>query len=170
MNTPQSPEIEPVTIHKVIHHAQLEQHTSDGWKIVESFDQNVAMQVTTPEYDPPYTQNGCASGGHYISAQSVALGLVRMFLISRESDSPIPALQSTIVELNSELKQKDAHAQSCEKTIAQYQKDLSLEKDDMGRLKKSFEQVQDSKRKLEGDIGKLRIEIGDSRMREILGR
>jgi len=171
--TPPTDHLPAFTIFHVFGESELESATRDGWVLHETYDVHVPMPIQQPMYEPHYNRNGCDYGGNHVSVNCTALGLMRRFLMTRSVDNPIPELKQQIETLTT--REIDLNKQFAERVGAIDQLNAKLERTGsthdllVAELKNQLKQATDTKHKLGGDIAKIRTEIGDARMRDILG-
>jgi len=150
----------------------LHDMTMQGWEVVERFEVDepivISEQVMPPQqqgYQPPPQELKHSQLGK------------RAYFRLRKSGNTI------VEELNTQLETLRSCASGNEKKIEELQKEIEKLKvdgvqmqsrlkgsqDNCEALRKQKEQVEQIKRQLEGDIGKIREHIGRKMMEEILG-
>lgn len=153
-------------------HDQLLDLTTQGWEVVERFE--IDEPITVREQVQPPQQNGYQPNP--VVLEHSQLGKQAYLRLRKRGETFISELNDQIVKLKSDStdvhnmcdalqKQVDALKAEC----AQVQSRLKGSQDNYELLRKQKEQVEQIKRQLEGDIGKIREQIGRKTMDEILG-
>lgn len=176
-----------LTCLRVVDGYELQGLTQRGWRVVETIITSEPIDIFVPmsEADRQARGHYPNSGGTYYDGQgqvpngmlrSKALGQICKYLIGQPMESALDLLVS-------QLEDAKALRAAAEAATAEAAKATKKAEEDLGRMTKSHEvcsadrdrhqktvyELQEQKRKLEVDIGKLRIALGDLRMKEILG-
>jgi hypothetical protein len=161
-------------VHKLIDGSQLEQHTLDGWEFV----MHVSSQVQScGDYVASYWDSNRNVNVPARQENRVVLE-VPMFVVARsiEVAKEEARAQSELRDLrgraeDAERKMDDSDRRLVEETKLREKAEAraKLETESTEKAWRSSENEREKNRRLEGDLGKLRAEIGAARCREILG-
>lgn len=172
---------------RVVDGYELESLTKRGWKVVETILTSEPVEIMITMTDAEMQQRGQMHGGcgqFYFDGvgqvpsgmkRSKALGQVCKFLVGQPEKD---ALDELATQLDSEKNKRH----QAEREFGEVAKVASKSEDDLAKLKLEMErcsegkerlqnrvfELDDLRRKLELDIGKLRTALGDLRMKEIL--
>lgn len=166
---------------KICKAANLEKETQSGWKLREvAFSDRV-------EAGTSYGRNVIAPGGysqHELTINPSFAVREPLFILERDTSADVVAYQERISDLETRLNQAvtagadltKLHAAECalrEKLDAElaFQKQrvsnqLAVLEDEVSK----HEETRTRFRKLESDLAKIRAEVGEARMREILAK
>lgn len=164
-------------LYKAVHHGQLEFESRQGWALEQVLVHDHAINI--PHQAPAQVvnnQNNNSGYSNYQSGTTVSVDtpvIVRepMFLLSKEMD-----VQTREDELTKLLKATEEERKKDLVTYDMLKKSHDSYKDEADRRTASLSaqiaiqnKLDEAKRKLEGDMGKIRKAIGDLKYFEIVG-
>ncbi len=145
--------------------------TMQGWEVVERFE--IDEPITVREASVPAQQNGYQPNP--IVLEHTQLGKQSYLRLRKSGDAIVCELNDQIVKLKSDNYNATGKLTELQKEIeklkadsVQVQSRLKGSQDNYEALRKQKEQIEQIKRQLEGDIGKIREHIGRKMMDEIL--
>jgi len=170
------------SVEKVVSGFELERVTSEGWTVVERFDQDEPMTLSREELPPPRDTSGY--NGYYpllnqnngsVTLNTVGLARKSFFRVRRDRSDIIVELQDELATARKEATDALKAVEEQRKNLSKWQSDLSAEKEATKRqheivdgLRTQMSEANAAKAKLERDIGKLREHIGRKAFEEIL--
>jgi ribosomal protein S21 len=179
-----------LTCLRVVHGHELEGLTRRGWKVVETLVETELQSVTEPASDSEMESIKRQYGGYVPQGQTYYDGSMSVPVGMRRRQIPVQVtkflvgepLESALEELVSQLEKEGTARGRAEREVADALTLTKKAEEESARLAKSHDvcskdrdrfhgevyELQAQKRKLEGDIGKLRVALGDLRMKEIL--
>jgi len=148
-------------VERVVRAENLYAETSVGWEVVERFDHDeiITFQETVPQQSGTYGTNSYAQQ---------KIGRVSSFRVRRAVNSPIEALHQQVCQLQTDVWREVERAKKAEKQLADTKALLNEERQQTERLRKERKQIEEIKRQLETDLGKVREYLGRKAFEEIL--
>lgn len=160
------------TIEKVIGLEKLEEATLAGWEVVARFETDEA--VPTSRMHVYEGQPNYYGPGKEVLYES-AVGRVAKFHVRFDSASTLARLNDELLALKNalcsakrNLEVSDKKTESLKKEGERLELELQRGVEDAKRLREKVRQTEDSKSRLEADLGKIRETIGRKAFQEIL--
>ena len=154
---------------------ELEKVTAEGWKLREVQDEQhqepgMAYMTSTPAEGNGYTTS------IMLQQQSPPVVVKRLvFVLERERDDELEALRMTVETVSNALTESNGARKIMEAELALSKERQAKAFDELEVTRKALEasraeriRSDELRRKLEGDVAKLRREIGEAKAREIL--
>jgi len=146
--------------------------TTKGWEVVERFDVDEVIH-TTEQVLPPM-QNGYQPPPTSITHEQI--GKQAYLRLRKDGESVLGELSEQLETLkdarDSDLRrlgELDKEAAKLKAEIERLSENLTRSHESNEALRKQKDQIEQIKRQLEGDIGKIREHIGRKTMDEVLG-
>jgi hypothetical protein len=167
-------------VEKVVREMDLELLTSQGWSVIERFDQDEPMDFSEEALPTiPPGQNGYCPQLNYqngsVTLRRAAIARRSFFRIRQDRTAIVAELQAELTQARSTCAESKKTIETHLKAIDKAAGDLRIQQDDNKRLTDDRERVRTQLRdaqtlntKLERDIGKLREHIGRKMFDEIL--
>lgn len=162
---------------KTIRPSELAQHTTDGWSIIDVFDEDrVAESWGKLPRVVPHTQPQYGVDDGTVSTSTPHVVRERFFVVRQQPESELARMATELSNMRTE--RDDARRTSADwknlcdrqaKEVNELKLNFDREAQLTGTLKKERVRDVEKIRKMEGDLGKVRAAIGELRMREILG-
>lgn len=158
---------------KVCQSFELEHETAAGWKLRE------IVVMDEQEQGLGYSSQEILPGNNYpsyVSKTSPPVVVRRaLFVLERDPESDLAMLHEQLLAANERARQAEATAKELEEERKRVQHKLvdvteacARAQQMADRDQKSLGLLRTSNQKLEADIGKIRREVGEARVREIL--
>ncbi len=168
-------------VEKVVREAELELLTSQGWSVIERFDQDEPMdflEEALPTIPPGQTGYYPTSFNHQngsVTLRRAAIARRSFFRIRQDRTAIVAEIQDELTQARSACEQAKTTIETHLKALDKAAGDLRIQQDDNKRLtegrdglRKHLADAQTLNAKLERDIGKLREHIGRKAFDEIL--
>lgn len=150
----------------------VERRCAEGFRLVEITHTDVVEETSR---DVPYEDDSNYSNHKQVLYTS---SVVRrpLFVMVQSGDTRVAQMTETILRLNKKVHELEESNESLQDDAKNLKNDLEYKKtalgsanDRLNRQDQDLETQRKRNRTLESDIGKLRVALGDLRMKEILG-
>ena len=160
-------------VFKLVKFIEVEAFTSIGWRLLGTVNRSSIATVFEHEPVPILSTNN----GTYTPPQTTSVNRHHvvddpLFLLGKDDESALAAMKSKVdacqltlaehAKCAEEMRKAKASVDRLTELVDERLNDLALQR------KSTFEAI-DGSRKMERDIAKLRVALGEVRMREILG-
>jgi len=160
-------------IYKCVHHVQLEHETRQGWTMeqVLAHDHAVNIQHTAPAQVVNNNQNSYSNSGNAIGVDSPVIVREPMFLLSKESEVETRENQllNQLTEGKKLLEEARENLKPITKERDSYKEEADSRTKQLNIAAGAQQKIDEARRKLEADMGKIRQAIGDLKYFEIVG-
>lgn len=159
-------------IHAVVHASEVERRSRQGWRVqevisssrVETASEGVAFPPNQNNYSPSY---GTVQRSHVVEEAQFLMWQDEAKYIE-DLNQEIIGLQSVAAEVQAALMSERETLKNTRTALELAQQRLKTEQEACGRERKLVEELRLSNRKMENDIAKIRVAVGERQMKDIL--
>lgn len=162
-------------IHAVIKANDVELRSRAGWRVQEVLKSSRVEVASESVSYPPQPNVGYATSPTYGTNTKSHVVEEFNFLMVQDETKYVADLQLEVERLRMEMTNARANLMSEQETLKntrtaleQAQQRLKVEQEACGRERKLVEELRLSNRKMENDIAKIRVAVGERQMKDIL--
>ena len=157
-------------VYKVVGPYEVEKHTMDGWALDKVLGHSYADKVQCQTPVSSQVPDNCYGGITQHPRDEVVQVHEPMFLLVKDLEliQKETMLTDEVADLKKKLELKQKERDQWEKTSEKLQREVESNKDANAIARSRWDEYQAKAQKLERDIAKLRVALGDLRMKEIL--
>lgn len=157
-------------VYKVVGPYEVEKHTMDGWALDKVLGHSYADKIQCQTPVSSQVPDNCYGGVSSHPRDEVVQVHEPLFLLVKDLEliQKEVMLTDEVTDLKKKLELKQKERDQWEQAAGRFNSERQSAVESRRLLDEMLVKEQASKQKLEKDIGKLRVAIGDLRMKEIL--
>lgn len=167
--------IQSNNIYKIASRNELEEATSDGWRLVQilhdKVESSAVVAMTNPAHDPyrGYDPNVINNNDAFIEAhQPKVIGEILFLLTKSTSVEVIANLNESLEKQKAEIKKNVLDSKALKEKFDNTVYDFKITSKMVEAMKEDLAESEDIRKRMEIDIAKIRKTIGEREMKKIL--